>query len=83
VTFLLREHRRLCFGRRLDDDQAKQMKVDPDPIVRHMAPSPNDRLESARGSAMDRRQDTVHQQNSGSFCRCVVIFHKFMLAGCR
>ncbi|WP_155635712.1 hypothetical protein [Burkholderia cepacia] len=59
------------------------MKVDPDPIVRHLALSPNDRLESARGSAMDRRQDIVHQQNSGSFCRCVVIFQKFMLAGCR
>ncbi|RQT34981.1 hypothetical protein [Burkholderia contaminans] len=39
----------------LDEDQAKQMKDDPDPIVRLMAQSPTDRLESALGSAMGRR----------------------------
>ncbi|NTZ07533.1 hypothetical protein [Burkholderia metallica] len=39
----------------LDEDLAKQMKDDPDPIVRHMAQSPTDRLESALGSAMGRR----------------------------
>ncbi|RQS36264.1 hypothetical protein DIE03_03680 [Burkholderia sp. Bp8992] len=39
----------------LDEDQAKQMKNDPDPVVRHMAQSPTDRLESALGSAMGRR----------------------------
>ncbi|MBN3835106.1 hypothetical protein [Burkholderia sp. Ac-20344] len=39
----------------LDEDLAKQMKDDSDPIVRHMAQSPADRLESALGSAMGRR----------------------------
>ncbi|MDR0240286.1 MAG: hypothetical protein LBJ65_01595 [Burkholderia sp.] len=39
----------------LDEDRAKQMKDDPDPIVRHMAQSPTDRLESSLGSAMGRR----------------------------
>ncbi|MGS0891203.1 hypothetical protein ACVBGC_01385 [Burkholderia stagnalis] len=40
---------------KLDEDERKRMKDDPDPIVREMAQSPSDRLESAIGSAMGRR----------------------------
>ncbi|KAG8154503.1 hypothetical protein BFF94_007010 [Burkholderia catarinensis] len=40
---------------KLDEEQAERMKDDPDPIVRQIAQSPTDRLESALGSAMGRR----------------------------
>jgi hypothetical protein len=40
---------------KIDDDQKKRMKDDADPIVREMALSPGERLESAIGSAMGRR----------------------------